>query len=55
MKALKGGRMNDLTPYQQDGATFAQASFRWVLSDPHVDAVLISMTSIESIDEYVAT
>jgi uncharacterized protein len=54
MKTLMGARLNDMRPYERDGATFAQAAFRWVLSDPNVDALLISMTSGEAIDEYVA-
>jgi predicted aldo/keto reductase-like oxidoreductase len=54
MKTLMGARLNDMRPYEQDGSTFAQAAFRWVLSSPRVDAVLISMTSTERIDEYVA-
>jgi uncharacterized protein len=54
MKTLMGGRLNDMRPYERDGATFAQAALRWVLSSPRVDAALISMTSAERIDEYVA-
>ncbi|MGH6898078.1 MAG: aldo/keto reductase [Geminicoccaceae bacterium] len=54
MKTLMGARLNDMRPYEQEGYTFAQAAFRWVLSSPRVDALLISMTSMERIDEYVA-
>jgi uncharacterized protein len=54
MKTLMGARLNDMRPYEEDGSTFAQAAFRWVLSSPRVDAVLISMTSAAKIDEYVA-
>ncbi len=54
MKTLMGARLNDMRPYERGGATFAQAAFRWVLSDPHVDGLLISMTSAQAIDEYVA-
>jgi predicted aldo/keto reductase-like oxidoreductase len=54
MKTLMGARLNDMRPYEQDGGTFAQAALRWVLSSPRVDALLISMTSLERIDEYVA-
>ncbi len=54
MKTLMGGRMNDMRPYELSGGTFSQAAFRWVLSNPSVDALLISMTNKESIDEYVA-
>jgi len=45
MKTLMGGRLNDMRPYERPGGTFAQAAFRWVLSSPHVDALVVSMTS----------
>jgi hypothetical protein len=54
MKTLMGGRMNDMRPFERPGGTFSQAAFRWVLSSPDVDALVISMTSKELIDEYVA-
>ncbi len=54
MKTLRGARLNDMRPYEEGGATFAQAAFRWVLSNPDVDALVISMTSREEIDEFVA-
>ena len=54
MKTLMGARLNDMRAYESQGYSFAQAAFRWVLSSPRVDAVLISMTSMAQIDEYVA-
>jgi len=54
MKTLMGARLNDMRPYERPGSTFSQAAFRWVLSRPNVDALLISMTSPELIDEYVS-
>ncbi len=53
MKTLMGGRLNDLRPYEGGGATYAQAAFRWVLSGPHVDALVVSMRSVAEIDEYL--
>lgn len=53
MKTLMGARLNDMRPYERSGATFAQAAFRWVLSNPDVDALIISMTGQRDIDEYV--
>ncbi|MEQ8857787.1 MAG: aldo/keto reductase [Pseudomonadales bacterium] len=53
MKTLMGARLNDMRPYESDGATFAQAAFRWVLSNPNVDALVISMTEEALIDEYL--
>jgi predicted aldo/keto reductase-like oxidoreductase len=54
MKTLMGARLNDLRAYEHGGATFAQAAFRWVLASGHADALIVSMTGPEMIDEYVA-
>ncbi len=53
MKTLIGARLNDMRPFEKGGATFAQAAFRWVLSNRNVDALIVSMTSAAGIDEYV--
>ncbi len=53
MKTLRGARINDMAPYQRNGATFAQAAFRWVLSNTSVDALIVSMKSKSQIDEFV--
>ena len=53
MKTLRGARLNDMRPYESDGATFAQAAFRWVLSGAHVDALVVTMKSREMVDEYL--
>ncbi len=53
MKTLMGARLNDMRPYETGEATFAQAAFRWTLSNPDVSALIVSMTSESQIDEYV--
>jgi len=53
MKTLMGARLNDMRPYEHGGATFAQAAFRWVLSNRDVDGLIVSMTSRAAIDEYL--
>jgi len=53
MKTLMGARLNDMRPYESGGATFSQAAFRWVLSNPNVDALVVTMTSRQIIDEYL--
>jgi predicted aldo/keto reductase-like oxidoreductase len=53
MKTLMGARLNDMRPYEKNGATFSQAAFRWVLSNPDVDALVVSMTKPEQVDEYL--
>lgn len=54
MKTLRGARLNSMEPYQKDGATFAQAAFRWVLSNRDVDGLIVTMRSTDQVDEFVA-
>ena len=53
MKTLMGARLNDMEPFEVDGSTYSQAAFRWVLSNENVDAVVISMSEEEQIDEFL--
>jgi predicted aldo/keto reductase-like oxidoreductase len=53
MKTLMGARLNDMRPYENAGTTFAQAAFRWTLSNPWADGLIVSMTSERQIDEYI--
>lgn len=53
MKTLMGARLNDMRPFEKDGATYAQAAFRWVLSNPDVHALIISMTDTGVVREYL--
>ncbi len=53
MKTLMGARLNDMRSREQQGNTFAQAAFRWTLANPHVDALIVSMTGTDQIDEYL--
>jgi len=54
MKTLMGAKLNDLRPFERDGGTYSQAAFRWVLSNPDVDALIVSMNSEDKLDEYLA-
>jgi predicted aldo/keto reductase-like oxidoreductase len=54
MKTLMGARLNDMRPYEADGRTFSQAAFRWVLSNPNVDGLVVTMKSRKEIAEYLA-
>ena len=54
MKTLMGARLNDMRPYEQDGSTYSQAAFKWVLSNDEVDALVITMKTTEDIDEFLA-
>jgi predicted aldo/keto reductase-like oxidoreductase len=53
MKTLRGAKLNDMQPYQQDGATFSQAAFRWVLSNEDVDGLIVTMRSSGAVDEFL--
>src|SRR4030095_9705050 len=53
MKTLMGGRLNDMRPFEKGGATFSQAAFRWVLSTRYADALIVSMTGKEMMDDYL--
>ena len=53
MKTLMGARLNDMRRFETGNATFAQAAFRWVLSNPNVNGLIVSMTSAKMIDEYL--
>jgi predicted aldo/keto reductase-like oxidoreductase len=53
MKTLRGARLNSMAPYQMPGGTFAQAAFRWVLSNRDVDALIVTMQSTAQVDEFV--
>jgi predicted aldo/keto reductase-like oxidoreductase len=55
MKTLKGARHTQLanfTPSERE--SFAQAAFKWVLSNPDVSGLVVSMSTYDEIDEYLA-
>ena len=45
MKTLRGGKLNDMRPYEGAGATFAQAAFRWIFATGLADALVVTMKS----------
>jgi len=51
MKTLRGAKLSGIEG--SDATTFAQAALTWVFSNPSVDALVISMTSFDEIDEYL--
>jgi predicted aldo/keto reductase-like oxidoreductase len=53
MKTLMGARLNDMRPYEHAGATYSQAAFRWVLSNPDVNGLIVSMNTPEAINEFL--
>ncbi|HVO25800.1 MAG TPA: aldo/keto reductase [Candidatus Margulisiibacteriota bacterium] len=54
MKTLKGARhsqLADFTPTERE--SFAQAAFKWVLSNPDVSGLVVSMSTYQQVDEYL--
>jgi aryl-alcohol dehydrogenase-like predicted oxidoreductase len=53
MKTLKGARHQNLAEFRTDAASYAQAAFRWVLSNPDVSCLVVSFAKPEHVDEYL--
>ncbi len=53
MKTLRGARLNDMKPFERPGGTFSQAAFRWVLSSPNVDTLVVTIREPAQVDEYL--
>jgi predicted aldo/keto reductase-like oxidoreductase len=54
MKTLKGAKHNalsDFTPTERE--SFAQAAFKWVLSNPNVSGLVVSIDDRRQLDEYL--
>jgi predicted aldo/keto reductase-like oxidoreductase len=54
MKTLKGAKhtaLSDFTPTERE--SFAQAAFKWVLSNENVSGLVVSINSLAQIDEYL--
>jgi predicted aldo/keto reductase-like oxidoreductase len=55
MKTLKGAhhtQLADFTPTERE--SFAQAAFKWVLSNPDVSGLVVSISDYGQIDEYLS-
>src|SRR5262245_57482683 len=55
MKTLKGARhsqLADFTPTERE--SFPQAAFKWVLSNPDVSGLVVSVSTYDQLDEYLA-
>lgn len=53
MKTLKGAKHTNLANFRQETDSYAQAAFRWVLSNPAVACLVISIYEQRQVDEYV--
>ncbi len=54
MKSLAAARKIDYKLFMKNGATVRQAVIKWMLAQPGIDCVSMTMRSVEMIDEYVA-
>jgi uncharacterized protein len=54
MKSLAAARKIDYKPFMKEGGTVRQAVLKWMLAQPDIDSISITMRSFEMIDEYVA-
>ena len=53
MKTLKGAWHEVLPELREDAASYAQSAFRWVLANPRVSCLVISISERSQIDEYL--
>ncbi|MBI3783754.1 MAG: aldo/keto reductase [Deltaproteobacteria bacterium] len=53
MKTLKGAKHTNLADFRQEASSYAQSAFRWVLSNPAVACLVISIYEQRQVDEYV--
>ena len=53
MKTLAGARGQDLAAFRDRHATFKQAALKWVLSNPDLANLVVSINATDQVDEYV--
>ncbi|MGD8415089.1 MAG: aldo/keto reductase [Candidatus Latescibacterota bacterium] len=53
MKSMSAARKVDYSAYAQEGRTVRQALLKWMLAQPNIDTVCLSMRTYEDIDEFV--
>jgi len=54
MKTLKGAKHTNLEPFRDQAGVYSHAAFRWVLSNPAVACLVISIATHEQVAEYVS-
>ncbi len=54
MKTLAGAKGADLDRFRDRQTSFKQAALKWVLSNPNLSNLIISISSRKQVDEYVA-
>jgi predicted aldo/keto reductase-like oxidoreductase len=54
MKTMSAARKIDYSEYMKEGRTVRQALLKWMLAQPNIDTISLTMRSFEDIDEFVA-
>ncbi|UCH85155.1 MAG: aldo/keto reductase [Candidatus Latescibacterota bacterium] len=54
MKSLSAARKIDYSAFMKEGRTVRQALVKWMLAQPDIDTVCLSMATFDDIDEFVA-
>ena len=54
MKSLSAARKIEHSAYKIEGRTARQALLKWMLAQPNIDTIAITMASFEDVDEFVA-
>ncbi len=54
MKSMSAAKKIDYKKYAGEGRTVRQAVIKWMLAQPDIDTITITMRTIEDIDEYVS-
>ena len=53
MKTLKGAKHENLAGFRDEADSYTQAAFKWVLSNPAVGCLVVSISTHEQVEEYV--
>jgi len=53
MKTLKGAKATVLKDFDDPQRAFSQAAFKWVLSNPDVSGLVVSIVNTNQVDEYL--
>jgi predicted aldo/keto reductase-like oxidoreductase len=54
MKSMSAARKIDYSDFASEGRTVRQALLKWMLAQPNIDTISITMRSFEDVDEFVS-
>ena len=53
MKTLKGAKHQNLAEFRDEADSYSQAAFKWVLGNPAVGCLVVSISTHEQVEEYL--